>query len=313
MINKQDIHIQYLPVTKQDRSWGTIVTSVGFHSIKPSEHYPPQGHPMRYIFSTKRGRILDEYQLIYITQGNGFFKSLSQKKIEIKTGNMQLLFPGEWHTYYPNPSTGWNEYWIGFKSSIMDVRVRDHFFSKHKPIFQVGLQEEIVRLYKQAIEIAKEQKVGFQQILGGIIDLLLSYTYSLDQHQSFEEQQVFKQINAAKILMQEQFANGISAEQIARDLQLGYSWFRHLFKKYTGFAPNQYILELKISKAKSLLTNTDKIIKEISYECGFENLEYFCSIFKKKGGGNYAYTISSNDPNEIFQIKFQPQKERAEL
>ena len=110
MINKQDIHIQYLPVTKQDRSWGTIVTSVGFHSIKPSEHYPPQGHPMRYIFSTKRGRILDEYQLIYITQGNGFFKSLSQKKIEIKTGNMQLLFPGEWHTYYPNPSTGWNEY-----------------------------------------------------------------------------------------------------------------------------------------------------------------------------------------------------------
>lgn len=99
--------------------------------------------------------------------------------------------------------------------------------------------------------------------------MLLGYSYSLNRHQSFKEQQALKQINVAKILMQEQFANGISAEQVAHDLQLGYSWFRHLFKKYTGFAPNQYILELKISKAKFLLTNTDKIIKEISYECRF--------------------------------------------
>lgn len=300
MINKQDIHIQYLPVTKQDKSWGTIVTSVGFHSIKPSEHYPPPGHPMRYLFSTERGRILDEFQLIYVTHGKGYFESSSQKKVEIKTGNMQLLFPGEWHTYYPNPSTGWDEYWIGFKSAGMDSRIHDRFFSVQKPIFQVGLQEEIVRLYKQAIEIGKEQQVGFQQILGGIVDLLLGYAYSWDQHQNFEELQVVKQINAAKILMQEQFANGISAKQVAHNLQLSYSWFRHLFKQYTGFAPNQYILELKLSKAKSLLTNTNKIIKEISYECGFENIEYFCSIFKKRGGGKFTPT----QYRQMTQMKF---------
>lgn len=282
MAKTQDVHIQYLLAIEQDKLWGTIVTSVGFHDIKPSEPYPPAGHPMRYLFSAKRGRILNEYQLIYVTQGKGIFESSSQKKTQIQPGNMQLLFPGEWHTYSPDPATGWNEYWIGFKSSAMDERVRNHFFSVQKPVLQVGLQEEIVRLYNQAIEVARNQKAGFQQMLGGIADLLQSYAYSFDKHQGFEELQVVKQINAAKILMQEQFASGISAEQIAQELQLGYSWFRHLFKKYSGFAPNQYILELKISKAKSLLTNTDRIIKEIAYECGFENLEYFCSIFKKK-------------------------------
>lgn len=308
MAKTQDVHIQYLPATEQDKSWGTIITSVGFHDIKPSGHYPPAGHPMRYLFSVKRGRILNEYQLIYLTHGKGTFESSSQKKAEIKSGNMQLLFPDEWHTYYPDSATGWNEYWIGFKSSAMDERVRNGFFAEQKPIFQVGLQEEIVRLYNLAIEVARNQRAGFQQMLGGIVDLLLGYAYSFDKHQSFEELQVVKQINAAKILMQERFANGISAEQVAQELRLGYSWFRHLFKKFSGFAPNQYILELKISKAKSLLTNTDRIIKEIAYECGFENLEYFCSIFKKKEGMTPTQyrqmtqmkTLGKNNSGETF-------------
>lgn len=284
MVKKKDFDVQYLLSAEQDKLWGTVVTAVGFHEIEAGEQYPPSEHPIGYLFSVDRGRVLNEYQLIYVTKGQGVFVSMSQKQTEIKAGNMQLLFPSEWHSYYPHSDTGWNEYWIGFKSAAMDDRVRNNFFTRQQPIFEVGYQEEIVRLYQEAMSVATAQNAGYQQILGGIVDLLLGYAYAYDKHPVSEELPVATQINGAEILMREQFANGITAEQVATQMNMGYSWFRHLFKKFSGFAPNQYILKLKISKAKSLLVNTDMIIKEIAYKCGFENIEYFCRIFKKKEG-----------------------------
>lgn len=57
-----------------------------------------------------------------------------------------------------------------------------------------------------------------------------------------------------------------------------------MFKEYTGFAPSQYIQEVKISMAKEMLTNTCKPIKEIAFELGYENKDYFFTIFKKVTG-----------------------------
>ena len=31
-----------------------------------------------------------------------------------------VLFPGQWHTYYPYVQTGWNEYYIGFEGAVID-------------------------------------------------------------------------------------------------------------------------------------------------------------------------------------------------
>ena len=62
---------------------------------------------------------------------------------------------------------------------------------------------------------------------------------------------------------------------------MSYSKFRKIFKEYTGFAPAQYIQEVRINMAKELLTNTSKSLKEIAFELGYENKEYFFTSFKK--------------------------------
>ena len=49
-----------------------------------------------------------------------------------------------------------------------------------------------------------------------------------------------------------------------------------------SFAPNQYIMELKIKKSKELLTKSQQPVKEIAYAVGFDNLDYFCTFFKNK-------------------------------
>jgi AraC-like DNA-binding protein len=79
---------------------------------------------------------------------------------------------------------------------------------------------------------------------------------------------------------------GITPQTIAERLNKSYSWFRRIFKQYIGISPAQYIVEMKIQKSKELLTNTDMSSKEISFELGFDNPDYFCTIFKKKTGSS---------------------------
>jgi AraC-like DNA-binding protein len=278
------IHIKYLITNERDVQWGMTINTAGYQHIEKGSSYPPQNHPTRYLFSTAKGRVLSEYQLLYITHGRGKFVSAHTKETEIQEGNMFLLFPNEWHNYSPNKSTGWDEYWIGFEGANIDGRIQNSFFQKDKAVFNVGIHDEIVQLYKQAIEIAQEQKFGFQQMLAGIVNHLLGYAYSYDKQLSFEESRVSNQINKAKIIMQDNLHTQITPEEIALRLNMSYSWFRRVFKQYTGFSPIAYIIELKIQKAKELLTNTSLSSKEIAFAIGFENADYFCAIFKQKTG-----------------------------
>lgn len=281
---KKAIHLKYLLTTEQDLRWGITVNTVGFQHIEPFQPYPPPNHPTRYLFSADRGRILDEYQLLYIVCGKGEFISTNCKKTKLKEGQMFLLFPGEWHNYYPDKSTGWDEYWIGFEGDIINSLVKNKFFNRQSPVFSVGISEQIGQIYEWAIAAAKEQKPGFQQMLAGYINLLLGYAYSYDRQSKFEEMRNVKNINKAKMIIMENLRARITPQIIAERLNMSYSWFRRLFKQYIGISPAQYIVEIKIQKSKELLTNTDMSSKEISFETGFGNSDYFCTIFKKKTG-----------------------------
>jgi AraC-like DNA-binding protein len=281
---EQAIHLKYLIANEHDLLWGLTVDSVGSQHICPNSVYPPANHPLRYLFSTEKGRVLDEYQLLYISKGKGTFVSETSSPQQIEEGNMFLLFPGEWHNYLPDKQIGWDEYWIGFNGKDIDSRVKNGFFNKQKPVYKVGINNEIVELYEQAIKIAIDQKTGFQQILAGVVSHLLGLAFSLDKNQFLENLHVTNQINKAKIIIVENIFTGIKAEEIAEKINMSYSWFRRIFKDYTGFAPAQYIQELKIQKGKELLTNSSLSVKEIAFKMGFDNSEYFFTAFKKKTG-----------------------------
>ncbi|MBO5311675.1 MAG: AraC family transcriptional regulator [Bacteroidales bacterium] len=274
---------KYLTINPSDQKWGLTTHSVGHQVISENEAYPPQVHPTRYLFNIENGRILNEYQLLYITKGRGMFSSESSGRSQVKEGYMFLLFPGEWHTYRPDPETGWNEYWIGFDGRIMDEWVKDGFFHKESPVFNIGLNEEIIALYKRAIIIAEAQEANYQQALSGIACNLVSMALYLSRNRDFNKSDVASQMNQAKIAVHENIS-AITPEELARITCMSYSKFRKIFKEYTGFAPSQYIQEVRITMAKELLTNTSKSIKEIAIELGYENKDYFFTVFKKVTG-----------------------------
>ena len=61
-------------------------------------------------------------------------------------------------------------------------------------------------------------------------------------------------IARAKLMMIDNLSEPLSAQQIARRLNVSYSWFRSAFKRLTGMAPAQYLIELKLYRAMELLS-----------------------------------------------------------
>jgi len=276
------LHLKYLAVGPNDLLWGTAVNSVGYQEVGPGEAYPPSSHPSRYLFSEERGRVLDEYQVLYITRGKGRFRSTSvNHQAAVSEGSLIFLFPGEWHSYRPEKDTGWKEYWIGFNGEQMEAWMRNGFFSPARPIWNVGVHSDIVELYSSAIDTALRQESGFQQKLGGIVAHLLSLAWFYDRNEAFSE--VSEKINRAKILIADQYKT-ITPEGVSAQLLMGYSNFRKVFKEYTGFSPARYIQEVRLSKVKEALTNTTLPIKQIAFDSGYENEDYFFTMFRRLTG-----------------------------
>lgn len=275
---------RYLISSERDMLWGVYVTSIGKQSIYPSEIYPPNNHPTRYLFTPSSGRILDEFQLIYIVSGKGSFTSKSLGKWErIREGDAFLLFPGEWHSYCPDPETGWEERWIGFAGTIPEMWNENSMISKNAPILHPGIHTRMVNLFNQALEYAASSQSDYQKALGTTALELLGLALYFDRNNIFRESDAQRLMSKARELIIAEYPT-ITPERTARLLGISYSKFRKLFKNYYATSPGQFILKIKIASAKELLTNTDKQIQEIAWETGFENSDYFTATFRHMTG-----------------------------
>jgi AraC-like DNA-binding protein len=282
--NDLGVDFKYLIVNDMDQKFGLSVNTVGFQSIVPNSPYPLKDHPSGYFFNAQKGRILREYQFVYITKGRGLFTSDSTPETQICKGRLMVLFPGQWHTYHPLIHTGWNEYYIGFEGEMIDNIVKNSFLSPEKQILEVGLNEELVNLFSRAIEVAETDKISSQQYLAGIVLHMLGMILSISKNKIFELGDMDQKIEQAKIIMNENVFKDVDPEELAMKLNISYSWFRKIFKDYTGYAPAKYFQELKLRKAKQLLVGTSQSVKEISYQLNYTSTEHFFSLFKKRTG-----------------------------
>ena len=276
---------KYLLANERDAQWGLTVSTVGFEHILPGDSYPTKGHADGYYFDCNKGRTLNEYQLLYNPEGEGIFQSAHVKPTRLMPGDMFLLFPGEWHTYHPNPEIGWKSYWIGFRGKNMDDRVRAGFLTPDSPIYHVGYSFTLEGLYKRAYEAAVEEAAYSQQLMAGIVNHLIGMMYSLERNRELSKnQQQVDMISRARMRIRESLESDLTIQQIAEELGVSYSNLRKLFKEHTGLSPATYQQELRLLRAKELLTTTELSIKEIAYRLNFESPDYFSAKFKAKMG-----------------------------
>lgn len=274
---------KYVTPGEDDVNWGLYLNVVGKAVITPGVTYPSPSHPSGYYFTWEKGRILHEYQLVYVTEGDGFYED-STGEYPIKSGSLLIIQPGNWHRYKPDITTGWTENYVGFNGMIAKHILSNSPLTALMPVNYIGNREEFIDTYYKIHGYVKDEKPGFQQVSAGMVMKLLGFLISVEKQLSFAETRIEKIIQKACFLIRENVEKEIDFKQYAECNNIAYSYFRRMFKIYTGLPPAKYQLDLKIIRSKELLLSTDKIMKEICYEVGFESEYYFSRIFKNKIG-----------------------------
>ena len=80
------------------------------------------------------------------------------------------------------------------------------------------------------------------------------------------------------------YMNDITALDCAHEIGLSYSYFSRQFCKVTGKSFREYLNSVRCNNAEKLLFTTDESISNIAYECGYSDLCYFISVFRKSRG-----------------------------
>lgn len=77
-------------------------------------------------------------------------------------------------------------------------------------------------------------------------------------------------------------AENITLDDIANTFFISKTTLIYNFNKHVGRSPMDYLLTVRLNKAKQLLATTNKSVGAISEECGFSSANYFGLIFKKR-------------------------------
>lgn len=277
--------------------WGMAVLDVGHYIHPAGKMYPDMQHPDGYFFEWNEGRILKEYQLIYIAAGKGIFEAQHIGQVEVNPGTLFFLYPGTWHRFKPEVSTGWSEYWVGFEGHYADHLMNQDCFSAEKPLLQMGFNAEFINIFIQLIDTIRFGGPGSRQLAACLNIQLLGLVYASALLKTQSNDRKTQLINNIKYSIHENLGSAISAEELAASHNVSYAWFRKAFKEITGQSPGQYQLNLKIQKACRMLRETNLSISEIAFRNGFDSEYYFSRIFKSKmskSPTNYRKDIIKN-------------------
>jgi two-component system, response regulator YesN len=89
-------------------------------------------------------------------------------------------------------------------------------------------------------------------------------------------------IERAIRIIHSSYMEDLSLQMIADELSLHPVWLSQLFKKETGQTYMDFLTETRINKAKTLLRETSMKVYEIAESVGYQNLQHFGTIFKKR-------------------------------
>jgi AraC-like DNA-binding protein len=274
---------RYLALSPELATWGLGVTAAGLARIPPGASYPPPAHPIDHDFRWERGRRLEAFQIILITAGQGWFETAETGPREVKAGSAVMLFPKVWHRYRPDPATGWEEKWIEIRGPILDALLRAGIVSPADPlrshVLATGLEEVIDELHQGM----RHARPGFDPEFSGHALRAIALWQRAAGH-SQKRTRLMGALVQAEHILSDRLAESVNVEKLAQKLGIAYSHFRRAFKKHTGFAPWQYVLHQRLSRARRLLSSGDSTLEDIAERLGFSSGFHLSTAFKQAYG-----------------------------
>ncbi len=275
----------YNPPGRDALTWGVRVLDAGYEAFPPGKTYPAwDHHPAPYLYAWEKGRVFSEYQFLAITRGRGILETATCPHLDIQADDLFILFPGEWHRFRPDPQTGWDENFVGFDGDYAR-HLMQSFFAPGEPILRGAATAETVSLIRKiALQSDDTSPETAPLVFADMITLITRLVLFTRVHASSERRTVRFKINAAREQILAQAFQKIDFRQLASAQGMSYTVFRRTFQKEIGHAPLEYQIEVRISRARVLLEQTDLPISAIALQTGFANVFYFSKMFTKRTG-----------------------------
>ena len=149
--------------------------------------------------------------------------------------------------------------------------------------------KKLKRLIRLFVSEAREQQSGYRYVLDSIstqivIELLRSTGNNTRSRMNCRETGATESILRAIDYLNDHYNKNFSNTELLSITNLSPYYSIRLFKKETGKTPHEYLLHLKIEKAKELLTFSSYSITEICFLCGFSEHSHFSKVFRKITG-----------------------------
>ena len=216
----------------------------------------------------------------YTIKGRGALK-FRDKVYEVNSGEAMLLtIPEEHYYFFPDDSDSWEFIFINMYGREV-MRLFRQLRKQSGVVAKFDKDSLPVRKAFSICEKTEKNAIDNQYTASALAyDFLMSmldYVHPAGQGESGPPEFISR--------VYEYCLKNIDKPISVNDMSkcAGYSryHFTRLFKEYTGSSPQYFMNQLRIRMAVRLLQTEQLSVKEIAQRCGFEDVSYFCKIFRK--------------------------------
>lgn len=221
------------------------------------------------------------YMILYVTKGNLVVMS-EGKTYLIQHGQAAFLNCHKPHTYYAKGYVSFS--WIHFDGSNTK-EFYDAYIKKEKGILFSNSQTKhiqkslnaIISKYRNNLDVSEvdNSKIIYDCICGLLFD---------SEDSNANDTTGMRITGLAKEYIRKNSEQDLSLNSLAEHVGLSQCHFSRVFKQETGYSPYEYIILVRMNKAKHLLGTTNKTVKEIAFEVGYQSESNFCNAFTSKNG-----------------------------
>ncbi len=210
----------------------------------------------------------DCYRIWYVKKGTAEIKTI-YGKTQLKEGK------GYFFPIYTIMSAAYSDF---LTHSYIDFLPNGDFFSFFDTKPYIANNAQLVSTLLEYLKDNHEKDNDSSQFFCSSM-IFSALACFFDETKEFTTDSVYANI---KSYIDSHFCDAnIRIQTLAKKFNFSIQHFDRLFKKNQNISPKNYIINKRIIKAQSLLKGTDKSVRAISEECGFEDALYFSKVFKK--------------------------------
>lgn len=218
--------------------------------------------------------------ILYTYAGNGELKYMN-KTYTLTAGSLFIIDCKYEHKYY-TVGNYWEHGDLHINGNTLQF-ILDDYFSKHSPVFVIGSQKIFQQKLEQLLFSYSNMTLHRSYAVHSKINELLLFILT-DSNEKNNTNNMPETITCLIQYLEHNFEKQLLLDDMAKFCSLSKYHLLREFKKYTGFTPHDYINELRINNAKTLLMTTNIPSYKIGCLVGIPNETNFIRLFKLKSG-----------------------------